>query len=183
MQKFFPFLLLILSFFIKTVSANSNEEHRYIQQLVTISDSTFIILNDNSIWEMFPINPRSRTWKEWWNGSQINIEEEFLWKKDDWKPFDRIFIAQNDLDDLVITKIQTDDKKKIRLSDYVLENSDSKKIAFTKPTKLIELVNNLLTYSENRYFKGYNTGRGIGYQIGYKEGCKKGHTQNNNQKH
>lgn len=174
MKKLFFVLTIFLSVFFSQAKADVHFDKFYMQHSVSFGDSFIVMLDDNSIWELFTLKPRSQTWSEWWNNIPINIDQEFLWKADDWMFEDTMIIGENNLDRAVFGKLNEDDQKKLRLYDYVIENMSANKVAFARPVSFAEFTNLFIEYSKDQYSSGYSYGYSDGYSSGHSAGYQEG---------
>ena len=176
MKKLFVISSILLSIFFSNAHADIeiNHEQNKLQHYVSFGDSFIITLDDNSIWEVFCFKPRSQTWSEWWNGVKVQMDEEFLWKIDDWLANDKIVVRENYLDEEVFEQLKEYDKKRLRYYGYVLENASAHKIAFARPIAFNEFTDLFIQYSEERYSDGHSDGYYKGKNDGYNEGYCEG---------
>ncbi|NGX63667.1 MAG: hypothetical protein KR126chlam6_01080 [Candidatus Anoxychlamydiales bacterium] len=174
MKKLFVISSILLSIFFSNVHADVeiNYEQNKLQHYVSFGDSFIIVLDDKSIWEIFNFKPRSQTWSEWWNGVKVQMDDEFLWKVDDWLTNDKIVVRENYLDEEIFEQLKEYDKKRLRYYGYVLENTSAHKIAFARPIVFQEFTDLFIKYSEDRYSDGHSDGYNEGYCEGKSVGCK-----------
>lgn len=147
----------------------------FIKSSFTLNDITYVNLEDGSIWELINIQPRAQTWSEWWHGRQVRIDQAFLWEGECWLPTDAIIVSDEDIESLIFESISNEDRIKIRLCDYVLENQRNGKIAFARQISLDDVVNNFAEYANFQYDLGYSEGYSIGYSSGYDIGYSYGY--------
>jgi len=178
MKKLFVISSVLLSLFFSNAHADMeiSYEQNQLQHYVAFGDSFIIVLDDNSIWEIFCFKPRSQTWSEWWNGVKVQMDEEFLWKVDDWLANDKIVVRDNYLDEEVFDQLKEYDKKRLRYYGYLLENVSAHKIAFARPIAFNEFTDLFIKYSEDQYSLGHSDGYSSGHSDGYSAGYSAGHS-------
>ena len=161
MGKKIIFIFLLSTF---KISYTQNVLDQYlIKQYFQFSNFNVIVLNDNSIWQLFEINIRKQSWSEWWNKEEIKVDPKFIWKNTDWKQNSKIYFSENIYIDEISKKIQKKDIKNFYLYEFAIENIDSNKIAFVKNFETLELLNFLNKLLEEKYKEGYKDG--------FEQGC------------
>lgn len=181
MKKFVFFISIFFISFVSTVSADEclicideNYSNLSIKSRFDIGDSTILVLEDNSLWEMFSFEIRSRTIGEWWNGYEIKVDSELLWERDDWTVYDKVFVDNNNSDVSIADNFKDIDKKKYRSYRYIINNMDTGKVAFVKPLEIADLAILFNQLAENQYHVGYDSGYSLGYINGNSDGYDNG---------
>jgi len=176
MKKLFVVLTIFSTiFFSKTKADEPVFEKFYLQHYVSFGNTFILMLDDNSMWELFCFKPRSQTWSEWWNSVKIEVDENFLWKEGDLMVQDRIIIGENNLDRALYGKLKEEDEKRLHYFDYVIENLSGNKVAFARPISFAEFTNLFIDYSNYQYDQGYSSGHATGYLDGYDSGYLEGY--------
>ncbi|NGX34258.1 MAG: hypothetical protein K1060chlam1_00609 [Candidatus Anoxychlamydiales bacterium] len=177
-------LFLVLTIFSTVVFSKAKADEPvfdrfYMQHYVSFGNTFVVMLDDNSMWELFCFKPRSQTWSEWWNSVKINVDENFLWKEGDWMIEDQIIIGENNLNRALMGKLKDDDQTRLRSFHYVIENLNAEKVAFARPISFAEFTNLFIEYSNYQYDQGYSVGSSSGYlngyNVGYSDGKKNGY--------
>jgi hypothetical protein len=106
-------------------------------------------------------------------GTNINIDQKFIWDKRSWKPLNVVYIYENTLNEEINDKISKKDRKELLKYGYILHNTSSDKIAFAQPFQIANLIQKLKDRAKERYKKGYDKGYDKGYKKGYEKGYKK----------
>ena len=159
----------ILFVFTSFLFSNPNKyvgEQYCINNRLIIEDNLIIRFQDASMWMLIFLQPRTRTWGEWWNYTQIEIDENFLWQKNDWQVEDEIFIHNSYLEDSFLDNLTMKDRKKIKGCIIILENLSNRKKAFAKNISFDTLISLVEDYANNQYQKGYSCGYNMGYVLG-----------------
>ncbi|HEU65015.1 MAG TPA: hypothetical protein ENH96_06500 [Chlamydiae bacterium] len=175
MKKLFVVLTIFSAIFFSKAKADQPVFDKfYMQHYVSFGNTFVVMLDDNSMWELFCFKPRSQTWSEWWNSVKIEVDENFLWKEGDWMIQDQIVIGENNLDRALFGKLKDEDEKRLRCFDYVIENLSGNKVAFARPISFAEFTNLFIDYSNYQYDLGLEDGFSDGYLSGYSSGFSDG---------
>ena len=172
MKKFLFLLIVLFSTKIHS-SVDFMEEPLNLKEYFQLDKYAIVILENNRIFKLFNLNQRSRSVSEWWKGTNINIDQKFIWDKRSWKPLNVVYIYENTLNEEINDKISKKDRKELLKYGYILHNASSDKIAFAQPFQIANLIQKLKDRAKERYKKGYDKGYDKGYKKGYEKGYKR----------
>lgn len=117
-----------------------------------------VILNDDSIWRVFPAEKKFRSFEQWWNNIKIDQPDSpFVFSVDSWERDDSIQLYFYE-EDLEINSIYDHHNRKTGL--YLIENLSRGQLAYTRPLTVMQLVNLYVEYAREEYDEGYSDGKG-----------------------
>jgi len=139
----------------------------YISQNIDIGDNqTILILSDNSIWRLYPVHERSRSWSEWWNNVQIEQpEKEFLGNFTKWS--EGCAVCVHPYDGRPLAKYNNEDLFKCG---SFIELVRADKLAFAQGLDVKSFCVLIPSIFKHQYNSGYNEGYNSGYLIGHNSG-------------
>ena len=147
-------LILLTILFLNVANGEGLSEESKVLQTVPMGASFAVILEDNSIWELFAFKLRPQTWSEWLHREKPNVAKNYVWTSDEWQISDDIQIETNDFDKLMASNFDEISRGNFQNFSYILTNFSSDKIAFAKSITLEKLIDMLLDYSDEMYRRG-----------------------------
>jgi len=124
-----------------------------------------LVLENKSIWKLFPIDTNQRSFTEWWNGIEIDQPDEiFIYEFRDWKISDKIEIYRAHFDDSELSEKYK--AKATHCEIYLLENKTRQKFAYAWDMPLGDLLEALNNNGWSQWQTGYSEGYFQGYYHG-----------------
>lgn len=146
-----------------------------IESNINLNGLHLLVLSDNSIWEVYPLEKNKQTWPEWWNNiSPEQADDRFYFNVTNWPLLSDIIIYDYKWCESELSKIYKNNQKNLQLCNYLIENCETKELIFAKPIHFNALIDYFLDYAEQRYNDGYSYGYSIGYSNGYSDGYSSG---------
>lgn len=156
--------------FIPTLFAAPTEA-RIIEKNMSFNDGQMLIMEDNSIWMVYPVSKRRRSIKEWWKKVSIDQpEENFLFDQSNWKIGTAIYVREHYWTEENSEEMQKYNQPKITMCTHLLENPYNQQLAFARPIRMTETVEMFLDHAKNQYKEGEEKGKKKGYKSGFDDG-------------
>lgn len=132
-----------------------------------------ISLDDETIWEFFPVKAKTQSWKQWWyNIRPVQPDKPFIFNSWEWVQGDQVNVYYYDAA-LTETHLKYDPKAR-KAGMYLIENASKNLLVYARPLTFAEFIAKQRAYTYAQERKAYNSGFGSGYWNGYNQGYNNG---------
>lgn len=149
----------------------SHSQAKIVEKNMAFSDSHLVIMEDNSMWLVYPVTKRTRTLKEWWN--KVSIEQpdvNFLFSLNDWKVGTALYVKEHFWTDENQSELSKYNNPKIANCTHILENPYNQQLAFARPISMTEAVGMFMEHAKAQFKVGEEKGKKQGFQTGFESG-------------
>jgi hypothetical protein len=178
MFKYFFSISLLLTVFCHasvTFYTEPAGETALVTANVSMKEGNMVVLSDETVWVIFPVQKCKQTWSEWWNNiDPEQPEENFLFDQLSWKVGTNLQTHILHWNSNTTEDMKKYNQKRLKECTHILENVATNEWAFARRLSLAETVNIFNKYAEEMYTeghaKGYQKGKEVGYTVGKDEG-------------
>lgn len=144
-------------------------DHPYGEEIKILSNQSFmkntLILDNQTIWAVFPAGQRPQSWSDWWNSIYPDQPDlPFMANLASWSLEDKLQIYYDEVSDCNLSTVYNSNCEKKGL--FLIVNQSKIQMAFAKPISLIEFANFYRIYSAEQWEEGYQRGYSDGYSDG-----------------